>query len=200
MRLVLPTLALTGALGLVAPLLAQSPPPPEPAKEEQEAAEPAEEAQPPEAEEAPKPAEPPEAPKAAAKSAPPAAPAAEAAPARSDCAQAYAPLAESYKKAYDDLEAWLVTVDEKTAASSAKVHEVQEKIKKNEAEMTKAKLDSDSKKLKDLTKESKELWTSFNAAKKEESATCDGFYKEASARVKQYALDSSTALEKARAK
>lgn len=179
-------------LGLVAPAFAQEEPKKEePAKEE--AAKPAEEAAPEAAAEAAPAKE--EAAKPAAKAAPEAAPAAAPAKELSSCAKSFVPLSDSYKKAYDDMQKWIAQIDTQTAAAGEKVQKLQAQITENETAATKAKLDGDGKKGKELAKENKQLWTDFNAAKKSEAATCSGFAKEAADRVKQNTDVANKALE-----
>jgi hypothetical protein len=199
--------ALILGLGLAATtIVAQTEPPKEePAKQEpskDEKAKPGEEAAP-----AAEPAK--EEPKPAAEAAPAAKPAAEAAPAPaapakelSSCAKSFVPLADSYKSAYDDMQKWIGQIDAQTAAASDKAQKLQTQIQQNETAITQAKLDKNDSKAKSLQKENKKLWDDFNAAKKELSAMCSGFAKEASARVKQYADASNKALDamKAQAK
>ncbi len=154
-------------LALVAPALAQETPPPE--KEKEAPAKPA--AEPVAAKE----------PEAAAKEAAPA-PAKEL----SACAKALVPLAESYKKAYEELQKWIAEVDSKTGAANQNVVKIQEQIKENETAITKAKLDGDDAKGKELTKANKQLWGELETAKKGQTESCSGLPKEASQRVKQY--------------
>ncbi len=169
-------LTLILGLGLVAPALAQE----EPAKEE--AAAPASEDTPAKEEAA--------APKAEA------APAAEAEPAKelSSCAKSLAPLADSYKSAYDDMQKWIGQIDTETAAANDKVQKLQAQIHENETATTQAKLDKDNAKVKDLQKANKTLWNDFNAATKAQSDACAKFVKEAPQRVKQYADATNKAL------
>lgn len=175
-------------LALTAPAAAEEPAPP--AKEEP-------------AKEAPAPAEPAAAAPAKeepAKEAPVAAAPAAAAPAEAPkelgaCAKSLAPLADSYKKAYDDLQKWIASVDSQTTAADANIKKMQDQIQQNEAAITKAKIDGDDKKAKDLEKQNKTLWSDLNAAKKTQSTTCSGFTKEAEQRVKQYEADIEAKLK-----
>ena len=182
MKLGWSALALILGLAVAAPALAQE----EPKKEE------------PTKEEAPAPAP---AAEAAAKPAEEAAPAAkaapEAAPAKemSACAKSFAPLADSYKSAYDDMQKWIGQIDTQTSSANANVQKLQAQIQQNEAAATQAKLDKDSAKVKDLQKENKKLWDEFNAAKKSQTEACAKFVKEAPQRVKQYADAANKALD-----
>ena len=174
------SLSLVLGLGFVLPAVAQE----NPAKEE-----------PAKREEAVKP----EAPKEEAVKEEAAAPAIEAlpvaAPAKelSSCAKSFVPLADSYKKAYDDMEKWIAQIDAQTSAAGGKSMKLQEQIQQNETAITKAKFDKDDAKVKSLTKDNKQLWTDFNAAKKDQDKICGGFSKEASDRAKQ----NSDAINKA---
>lgn len=171
------------ALCLAVPALAQD----SPAKEEPAAPETAKPEEPAKAEpakdETAKPAE--------------AAPAAEAKPVApkevSACAKSFEPLADSYKKAYDDMQTWIAQIDSQTAATSDTVSKLQAQIKENETAAATAKAGGDNAKAKDLTKQNKALTTQLNDAKKSLSNARSGFVKEAPGRVKQY----ETAIEKA---
>jgi len=199
MKLGFPAVALILGLGLglAAPALAQEDPKKEePAKEEPAKEEPAKE-------EAAAPAEA----KPAAEAAPAAAakPAAEAAatpkaepaaaPELSGCAKSFSPLADTYKSAYDDLQKWIAQINTETGAAGAKVQQLQTQIQENEAAVTQAKLAKDDSKTKSLQKEGKKLWDDFNAAKKDQSAACSKFVKEAPQRVKQYSDATSKSLD-----
>jgi hypothetical protein len=120
----------------------------------------------------------------------------------SACAKSFVPLADTYATAYDDMKKWIGEIDTKTAATSENAQKMQTQIQENEAAITKAKFDRDNAKAKELQKENKTLWDSFNAAKKEASAQCSQYSKDAAARVKQYADATAKALEtmKAQAK
>jgi len=181
MKLKFPVLALIFCFGLAAVAMAQETPPP--AKEEPAAKEPAKT----------EPAK--EAPAAPAEKAAP-----EAAKELSLCAKALVPVAESYKKAYDDMQKWIAEVDARTAAGNEKIVKVQEQIQQNETASTKAKLDGDDAKVKELSKANKQLWADLEAAKKGQSAACSGIDKEAAQRVKQYAAETNTALEECKAR
>ena len=173
------------ALALPFASFAQEPP----AKEEPPKEEPAKEA--PAKEEGAKPASE-AAPVPAA--APAAAAAPEAPPALSACAQSLQPIADSYKKAYDDMQKWIAQVNTQTSAANESVQKLQTQIKANEDALTKAKLDGDTSKTKELTKQTKELWTELDNAKKSAASACSPVEKEASDRVKQYGDATDKAL------
>ena len=178
MRIALHLLVVALCLGLAAPAVAQETPPP--------------------AKEAPaKPAA-----AAPAKEAPPA-PAAKAAPETpkelSFCAKALVPLAESYKKAYEDLQKWIAEVDAKTAAGNEKVQKIQQQIQANETAITQAKLDGDDAKGKERTKANKQLWSDLEDAKKSQTQSCSPLSKEAAERVKRYEAASEAALDQCKA-
>jgi hypothetical protein len=181
MRVVAHLLAIALCLGLAVPAVAQEAPPPvkeEPAKPAAPVAE------------------------TPAKEAPPA-PAAKAAPEapaeHSFCAKALVPLAESYKKAYDDLQKWIAEIDSKYAAVADKVLGIQKQIQANETAITKAKLDGDGTKEKELTKANKQLWTDLEDAKKNQSEACGDLCKQASKRVEQYSNDIESKLDQCKA-
>jgi len=115
------------------------------------------------------------------------------------CAKALAPLAESYKKAYDDMQKWTTEVDSKTAASNEKVRKIQQQIQANETAITKAKLEGDSAKEKDLTKANKQLWSDLEDAKKTAAEACEGLSKEAADRVKRNEATIDAALDQCKA-
>ena len=197
MKVDIAAFALVFGLSYLAPALAQNDPakeepkPTEPAKPEaaKDEAKPAEEAAPAAAKEAAKPAE-------DAKPVPP--PAKEL----SACAKAFVPLADSYKKAYDDMQKWIAQVDAQTSAAGDKTKKLQDQIQANETALTSAKLAKDDAKVKSLTKENKQLWTDFNEAKKAQDKSCSGFSKDVSDRVKQEndAINKALADVKAQAK
>lgn len=169
-------LALVLGLGLAIPAIAQEPAPP--AKEE--AAKPAVQAP---VAEAPGPKTEPAPPKEL-----------------SVCAKALVPLADSYKSAYEDLQKWIADVDEKTAAASDKVTKIQAQIQANETAITKAKLDGDDAKAKELGKANKQLWSDLEEAKKGASQACSNLSKEAAERVKKYEAASDAALDECKAR
>ena len=105
------------------------------------------------------------------------------------------PLADSYKAAYDDMQKWIGQIDAQTAAVSDKAQKLQTQIQQNETAITQAKLDKNDSKAKGLQKENKKLWDDFNAAKKDQSAACSKFVKEAPQRVKQYSDATSKSLD-----
>ena len=168
MRLGFHAFAMILVLGLAVPAVAQE----EPKKEEpaqQEAAKPAEAA----------------------------APAAAPAPEKqmSECAKSFVPLSESYKTAYDDMQKWIAQIESQTAAASEKTQKLQVQIQENETAVTQAKLANDSSKVKDLTKQGKQLWDDFNKAKKDLADSCKNFTKDAATRVKQYSDATNKALD-----
>jgi hypothetical protein len=220
MRFVVAPFALVFGLLCLAPALAQDAPvkeepkPAEPANPEaaktdepkpaEEAAPAKDEAKPTEEAKPKEEAKPTEEVKPAAVPAKAAAPAKAEAPAKemSACAKAFVPLADSYKKAYDDMNKWIAQVDAQTSAASEKTKKLQDQIQANETAITSAKLAKDDAKVKSLTKENKQLWTDFNEAKKAQDKSCSGFSKEVSDRVKQQndAINKALADVKAQAK
>ena len=62
-------------------------------------------------------------------------------------AMAFAPLADSYKKAYDDMQTWMTSIDAQTASVDAQILKAQDQIKANETAMAAAKTAGDSKKV-----------------------------------------------------
>lgn len=119
------------------------------------------------------------------------------------CAKAFVPLAEGYKKAYDDAMRWIQQVDEQTAAADAKVNGLQETVEKNEALITKLKIeDTKESKLRarDLARENKQLWADLSAARKERTAKCAAFSKAAAQLNKEIAAEISARLSAIQAK
>lgn len=128
-------------------------------------------------------------------------PAKEAAPAKKELsagAKALTPLAESYKKAYDELQKWIEQIDQQTADVNARIAKAQDEIEKNEGAITKAKLSGDDKTGRELAKANKQLWTDLAAAKKERSTLFKGFGVEAGQKVKGYSADAAEKLQQAK--
>jgi hypothetical protein len=174
-------------LGLAAPSFAQE----EPKKEEPKKEEPAKEEagkQAPAEEEGTKPEPAKEAPAKPA-AAPP------AAKELSSCAKSFAPLGDTYKSAYDDMQKWIGEIDAQTAPVNDKIQKLQAQIQQNDTAITQAKASKENAKAKDLQKQNKKLSEELNAAKKELSETCGKFSKEASSRVKQYTDATNKALD-----
>jgi len=211
MKFRIPVLALTLGLGLALPAVAQEDPAKTPpAKEEPAKAEPAKE-EPAKAEPEAAPAVEAEKPAADAAAAPAAAaapPAAEAAkpnaeaakpaapPAAKEltaCAKSFQPLADSYKKAYEDMQNWIKQIDAQTSAANDNVMKLQAQIKDNDAASAKAKAAGENSKVKEIDKQNKQLKSQLTAANKTLASTCSGFGKEASDHTKQ----NEAAIEKA---
>jgi hypothetical protein len=132
---------------------------------------------------------------------PTAVPAAEAPKkALSPSALALQPLADSYKKAYEDMQAWITAVDAKTSPANDSVMKLQAEVVANGDATTKAKLAGDNAKVKELTKQNKQLMSALEAAKKTAATAAGPVAKEASDRVKQYGAASDQALTELKAK
>jgi len=93
----------------------------------------------------------------------------------------------------------ITQVDTQTSAANENVQKLQTEIQANEDATTKAKLGGDNAKVKDLTKQNKQLWNDLETAKKSAAAACSPVTKEASDRVKQYAADTDKALSDVKA-
>jgi hypothetical protein len=120
-------------------------------------------------------------------------------------AKIFLPLADNYKKAYDELQLWIMNIDAQTAAVSAQISRIQDDIQKNEAAITKLKIQGggeSSEEGRALAKDNKQLWADLSAARKERSALTKGFAKEAIQRAKGYQMEIIEKLEdiKAQAK
>ena len=115
------------------------------------------------------------------------------------CAKIFVPLADTYKKAYEEMQKWIAGVDEKTAAASARVDKIQEHIQQNEGAITKAKLAGDDNKENALSKDNKQLWSELTSAKKDRSATCSGYAREAIQKAKHFQVDILEKLEACKA-
>ena len=120
-------------------------------------------------------------------------------------AKIFVPLADNYKKAYDELQLWILSIDAQTAAVSAQISRIQDDIQKNEAAITKLKIQGggeSSEEGRQLAKDNKQLWADLSAARKERSALSKGFAKEAIQRAKSYQMEIIEKLEdiKAQAK
>lgn len=117
------------------------------------------------------------------------------------CAQCFTPVAAVYKKAHDDFQQWIAGVDAKTAEASAKIEALQAKIEANEAAITKAKLkggkDNEAKG-RDLAKDNKQLWADLEATRKERSAMCQSYAREAILKAKQFQGEVLEKLESAK--
>ena len=118
----------------------------------------------------------------------PAAPAKELNP----IAKAFVPLAEKYKKAHDEMRSWILHIDAETAAVSANISRIQGMIEKNEASITKLKLEGSREsaaQIPELAKDNKQLWSELAAARKERTALAHGYTREAITRAKGYQVD-----------
>ncbi len=135
----------------------------------------------------------PAAPKAAAAKTEPAKP--EPVKELTPCAKALTPLADSYKKAYEDMQKWIANVDAQTTAVNDKIEKIQDQIQQNEAAITKAKLAGDNQAARDLAKDNKQLWADLNASKKEKVLLCSGFARETAQKVKEYSTDIAEKLQ-----
>lgn len=113
-------------------------------------------------------------------------------------AKALTPLAESYKKAYEELQMWIDQIDQQTSDVNARIAKAQDEIQKNEGAITKAKLDGDDKAGRELAKQNKQLWADLASAKKERSALFKGFAVEAAQKVKGYSTDAAEKLQQAK--
>lgn len=114
------------------------------------------------------------------------------------CAKTFVPLADSYKKAYEELEKWIGDVDTQTTAATAKIDKIQEQIEKNEAAITKLKLQATregSANGRELVKNNKTLWSDLSATRKESAALCAGFAREAVQKARRYQSDVAAKLE-----
>lgn len=121
-----------------------------------------------------------------------AAPKPEGAQEPASCAKALAPLADGYKKAYDDLTQWLREVDARTAAAEAKVLKLQEAVKQNEAEITSLRLADDPasrERLRTLTGADDRAWRDLREARREKERLCAEFSKAAALKVREYSED-----------
>lgn len=114
------------------------------------------------------------------------------------CAKAFVPLADNYKKAYDELQIWIRHIDAQTAGASAAISRIQGEIEKNEAAITKLKIEGgseSSEKGRELAKDNKKLWADLSASRKERAALCEGFTREAIQRAKRYQVEIIETLE-----
>jgi outer membrane biosynthesis protein TonB len=103
------------------------------------------------------------------------------------CAKVFVPLADTYKKEYEEMQRWILTIDAETANVSAHISRIQDDIQKNEAAITKLKLAGGregSEEGRELAKSNKQLWADLSAARKERTALNKGFAREAIQRAK----------------
>lgn len=113
-------------------------------------------------------------------------------------AKIFVPLADTYKKAYEDMLMWIRSIDAETAEISTRIARIQEDIQKNEAAITKLKIDSggeSSDEGRALAKDTKQLWADLSAARKERTALSKGFMREANSRAKSYQAEVIEKLE-----
>ena len=185
------TLLLIVSLGLAGLAFAQEEPPKPPAEPEKapEAAAPAKEEPKPEAAAAPAAAATPAAAPAAA-----AAPKSAAPPALSASAKAFEPLALSYKKASDDMQSWIETINKQMSASDEKIAKLQAQISANDAAATQAKVAGDDKKAKSLTSDNKKLKDELDDAVKSVATARSNYVKQAGDKVKQIGDAANAAL------
>ena len=117
------------------------------------------------------------------------------------CAKCLLPLADTYKKAQEEMTSWITEVDLQTKAVNEKVADLEAQIEKNEAQLTKLKLEDTNMsrlKSKEVQKENKALWADLTAARKERDALCAEFAKEATLRVDRYASEAKDRLKQAK--
>jgi hypothetical protein len=114
-------------------------------------------------------------------------------------AMAFAPLADSYKKAYDDMQAWMSTIDAQASKVDAEIKKLQGQIKTNETAITEAKLAGDSKQLKALQSENKQLTSAVETQQKNLSAARGDYVKQLSQKVKGYQAAQDAALQQVKA-
>jgi hypothetical protein len=109
-------------------------------------------------------------------------------------AKTFVPLADSYKRAYDDMQKWISEIDAKTSAASEKSSKIEAQMKANDAAIATATAAKDKSKAKDLQKENKKLADELTASKKELATISSSYTKQASDRVKSYNEASGKAL------
>ena len=125
-----------------------------------------------------------------------AAPAAAAAPkALGASAMTFSSLADSYKKAYDDMQAFMKSVDTSMGPADQKIASLQAKIKENETAAAQAKQAGDDKKAKSLVSENKKLTKELNDAVKGVNASRGDFVKQAQQKVKEHDAATDAALQ-----
>lgn len=113
-------------------------------------------------------------------------------------AKTFVPLADAYKRAYEEMQLWLRDIDSQTGGVATNISRIQDDIQKNEAAITKMKIAGGSERSEEgraLAKENKQLWADLSAARKERSALIKGFMREAIQRVKGNQADILEKLE-----
>lgn len=120
-------------------------------------------------------------------------------------AKTFVPLADAYKKAYEEMQRWILDIDARTAGVAANISRIQDDIQKNEAAITKMKIAGGSERSEEgrgLAKENKRLWDDLSAARKERAALSKDIIHEAIQRAKGNQVDIIGKLEdiKAQAK
>jgi len=107
----------------------------------------------------------------------------------------FSSLADSYKKAYDDMQAFMKSVDTSMGPADQKIASLQAKIKENETAAAQAKQAGDDKKAKSLVSENKKLTKELNDAVKGVNASRGDFVKQAQQKVKEHDAATDAALQ-----
>ncbi|HAM36132.1 MAG TPA: hypothetical protein DEB40_02620 [Elusimicrobia bacterium] len=104
------------------------------------------------------------------------------------CAQHLTPLADGYRQAYERMRQWMREISDRTTAADEKVKSIQTKIQDNEATITKLKVEApkaNKSRIKDLSRDNKQLWKDLEAAKKETVALRRSVSKTLNQKVKE---------------
>lgn len=117
-------------------------------------------------------------------------------------AKTFLPLADAYKRAYEETQRWILDIDAQTGSVSTQISRIQDDIQKNEAAITKMKIAGGSERSeegRELAKANKQFWADLSAARKERAALTKGFMREAIQRAKSNQIDIIEKLESIKA-
>ncbi|MEK7743518.1 MAG: hypothetical protein AAB578_03945 [Elusimicrobiota bacterium] len=115
------------------------------------------------------------------------------------CSARFQTLADGYREAHESMRKWMYEASDKAAAVAKREAVLQEKIQRNEAAMTRLKLEWSKEakaKLKELARENKELWRELEGVRKERKVLCRGLYTAAEQKVKELSAQMKERLGK----
>ncbi len=118
------------------------------------------------------------------------------------CAKALEDLIKGYRKAADDLQAFMEASSEKVKDSAKKEKAMQETVKKNEAEVTELKFKNTreaKKKVRALQRTNRELWKKLRGINKQSSMLCKEISKSNSDKIREINNDLRQRLTRAKA-
>lgn len=119
------------------------------------------------------------------------------------CASSLKEVAEAYRKAYEDFNAWLPAASAKVADADKREKTLQTTIEENEKKLTQLKMKNrraDRSKIRDLKRSNKQLWKDLRTVGKEKAAICKTLSKTAAMKVKELNAGISMAVKGLREK